>query len=55
MGLIPVLFEWVQVNMPMLKKKNLSQLLFFLLGREGADISVFIRSAQEYLFEGIHS
>ena len=29
-------------------KKNLPQLFFLLSGQEGADISVFIRPAQEY-------
>ena len=42
--------EYVNVT-----KQNLSQLFIFLLGRVGADISVFIRPAQEYWFQGIHS
>ena len=29
-------------------KKNLPQLFFLLFGQKGADISVFIRPAQEY-------
>ena len=29
-------------------KQNLPQLFFFLSGQEGADISVFVRLAQEY-------
>ena len=37
--------EYVNVT-----KQNLPQLLFFLFGSEGADISVFIRPAQEYWF-----